>query len=46
MYHDRRLPELTFRVSHPPQQNQMFDSKLGLGIHLQPENTRKIIQSY
>ena len=38
-----KLQQLAYHVIHPQQQSQMFDSKQGLGIHLQPENTREII---
>lgn len=39
--HDPRRPELTYHVTHLPQQSQMFDSKLDSGCYLQPENVKK-----
>lgn len=41
MCHDPRHLQLTYHVTHLPQQSQMFDSKSDLGFHLQPEKYRK-----
>lgn len=39
--HGPKLLLLTFHVMHPPQQSQMFDSRLDLSCYLGPEKSRR-----